>query len=422
MDLPGEIARLPKLATVRNQVNMGRQRMALAPRQCSWNNRKGTVVLLAAFTLALLLTCLAFAVDVGMLCVVRTQAQRCADAAALAGAWAMVNEDRVRGQIDEVHAAARQEAVKYAALQEVNGECPALDANELNDPGGQIVIGRLDNPADRTEALSFEDPHRYNAVQVRVACTAEQDNPVPMFFARILGLRTAAVAAQATAIFDGGNTVGFRVTEKTGNATLMPFAVKRQDWEGLLAEGGGDRWTWDPATETVSRGSDGKPELNIFPVKQQESGRGSGVGITPGNFGTVDVGNPNNSASDLVRQIREGISAEDLAWYDGELKLDATSGTLLLNGDTGMSASMRHALADVVGQPRTVLLYDEVSGQGNQTWFRIVGFAGVRIVDFKLSGKEKYVLVQPALVVDDAAIPGEPDSSYFVGQPVHLAR
>jgi hypothetical protein len=87
-----------------------------------------------------------------------------------------------------------------------------------------------------------------------------------------------------------------------------------------------------------------------------------------------------------------------------------------------MTVSMKDALTDVVGQARTVMLYSEATGQGNNTEFTIVGFAGVRIVAFSLTGQDKYILVQPAMVVDDAAIAGDAGSSHFVGQPVRLVR
>ena len=57
--------------------------------------------------------------------------------------------------------------------------------------------------------------------------------------------------------------------------------------------------------------------------------------------------------------------------------------------------------------------------------FRIIGFAGIRIVNVRLTGamEDKEVLVQPAFVSDDAAITGPGSGpSYFVYQPVHLVR
>ncbi|MBN2295468.1 MAG: hypothetical protein JXM70_23765, partial [Pirellulales bacterium] len=170
-------------------------------------------------------------------------------------------------------------------------------------------------------------------------------------------------------------------------------------------------------TGEVSPGSDGIREMVMFPEKEQ------GSTITPGNFGTVDIGNTGNGAPDLWRQIREGPSAEDLSHYDNnEIKLDPETGTLLLNGDTGITASMKTPLNEIIGHPRTIFLYESASGQGNNTWFTIVGFVGIRVVDVQLTGNNKYVLIQPSMVSDPSAIVGDTETSYFVGPPVHLVR
>ena len=46
------------------------------------------------------------------------------------------------------------------------------------------------------------------------------------------------------------------------------------------------------------------------------------------------------------------------------------------------------------------------------------------LMDFKLTGAaaDKYILVQPSMVQDPNTIPGDDDTSDFVGQRVHLAR
>ena len=50
------------------------------------NSRRGVVSVLAALLIAVLLGMVALSVDIGKVCVVQTQAQAVADAAALAGA------------------------------------------------------------------------------------------------------------------------------------------------------------------------------------------------------------------------------------------------------------------------------------------------------------------------------------------------
>jgi hypothetical protein len=363
----------------------------------------------------------AFAVDIGYLCMARAQAQRCADSAALAAATSIASDAWLSDDIEDLHTVARANALKFATLNQVRSEDVILDANFSNDLDGDVMIGRLDNLASREEEPSLVDPEESNTVLVRVRCDAEE-NPVRLFFARILGIGTAEISAEAAAVFERDNVVGFRPTEYTGNSGLMPFAVSVEDWEELVESMDGDderefadEWTYDPETQTVTPGSDGKPELRIFPDKRQ------GNSITPGNFGTVDIGNTNNSTSELSRQIREGISPDDMKHYNGELKLDQ-NGELYLNGDTGISASIESALAEAVGQSRSICLYGEVTGRGNTTRYKIVGFAGIRVVEHSLQGGNKYVTVQPALAMDTSAIVGEADASYFVGPAVYLVR
>lgn len=381
--------------------------------------RTGSIVLLAAFMLVVMLGIMAFAVDLGYMQVVRTEAQRCADAAALAGAWEMASEARLRGDDATAFDQARQKAAQFAALNKSGVVNPVLSLNHYNaDLQGDIILGRLDDPRDQTTAMSFADTSQFNTVSVRIRCTSDRGQQAPLFFARIFGFEDFGVTAEATATFDD-NVCGFRVTDNTPNASLIPFAIDADDWDMLVAGvQGTDNFGIDSEGEVVS-GSDGIPELKIFPGSTSQNGKH----VTPGNWGAVDIGNTNNSTADLRRQIQEGVSAGDLVPYDGTLSLDPHTGTLTLNGDTGISAGIKDALGDVVGQGRTALLYTEVTGQGNNTWYTINGFAGIRIVSYSLTGNDKYILVQPAYVFDPTAVtaPGA-DSSYFVGQPVHLTR
>ena len=216
---------------------------------------------------------------------------------------------------------------------------------------------------------------------------------------------------------------GFRVSKRTGKTGLLPFAVHVDVWNRLMsgAATAGDSYAYDAQTKTVSTGGDGVHELNMYPG----SGNGGGNNqLPPGNFGTVDIGNPNNSTADISRQIREGANAEDLAYFGGELRLDS-DGTLILQGDTGLSAGIKDDLQSIIGQPRTIPLFIKVTGNGNNSRFTVVGFAGIRVLNVKLTGSmnSKAVIIQPAIVVDDGAIAEDIDSySYFVFRPPALVR
>jgi hypothetical protein len=89
----------------------------------------------------------------------------------------------------------------------------------------------------------------------------------------------------------------------------------------------------------------------------------------------VNIGAPNNSVSDFSRQIRHGISAQDLEYHGGELSF-GDNGTLELNGEPGISGAIQDDLLAIVGQARALPLFSTVTGPGNNATFTIVGFRG----------------------------------------------
>jgi hypothetical protein len=179
-----------------------------------------------------------------------------------------------------------------------------------------------------------------------------------------------------------------------------------------------DNWTstWDAAHQkwVVTSGADGTKEVNLFP-----QGTGS-----PGNRGTVDIGSSNNSTADIARQILTGISPADMAKMGGKLQFN-DSGTLTLNGDTGISAGVKDELGSIIGQPRIIPLFNKVVGPGNNAQYTIVKFVGVRILDVDLAGKmdDKRVMIQPANVRIKGGIPSTgPQVTNYIYSPVWLAR
>lgn len=405
--------------TVRTDSHSGSCRVPCLPRARTVHLRRGNVVIYVTVGLVMSLGFAAMAVDLGMLFVTRTELQSSADAAALAGAMRLLDESRLKGQAeyDEVTAQTRAEAAAMAAANRVLNASPYVDQNQSNAPDGDVVIGYLRDPTDFNDTLSFDRPELFNSVQVRVRRDPLRNGAIPLIFARVFGEQSVNGWAQATATFQDGVT-GYEVTDQTGNADLLPLSLHVNWWQNLMsgAYTHGDNYTFDPETGQVTPGPDGIEELNIFP------GAGSGQ-LPPGNFGTVDIGNPNNSTADISRQIRYGVSADDLAWFGGRLYIPP-GGSISLNGDTGLSAAIKDDLEAIKGLPRAIPLFNEVSGPGNNAYFNVIGFAGIRIMNVKLTGSmsSKRVVVQPAYVVDDAAIAEAGGNSYYVYRPVALSR
>jgi hypothetical protein len=359
-----------------------------------------------------------FAVEVGYLCVARGQLQNAADAAALAAAWDLMDEDRFQGETDGAFARTRERARQYASLNLVLGAGCDVPDNPWNDANADLVIGRLDNASNHQESLSVTgDPARFNSVLVRVRRDAELNGRVPLFFSRLLGIDSAALSAEAVASFEDG-LVGFRRPSRSPSSAVIPFAVDERDFGSLLDGIGPDTWSFDKPTKRLALGRDDIPEMNMYPDR---TGEGKGrSGITPGNFGTVVIGGA-SGASTLVRQLETGLSEADLANHGGALKLSETSGSLELAGNTGLSAGIESALHKLVGETRIILLYREVANPGANATFTISGFAGVRILDVDLRGKDKHVTIQPAYIPTDGIV-GDVGSSYFISPRPRLVR
>jgi hypothetical protein len=252
---------------------------------------------------------------------------------------------------------------------------------------------------------------------------SSQNGSIRTWFANTLGFSSVDMQATATATLQG-NIQGIRATAQTGNGGMAPIALHIDAWNGLL--GGtwttGDNYAYDDSSGNVNPGTDGVNELNFYP--------GSGpTQLPPGNFGTVDIGSDSNSTADIARQILHGVSEADLAYHGGSLAL-GEDGTLILNGDTGLSASIKDELEAIKGRGIIIPLFSDVSGPGDNAMFTVVGFAGVRIMNVKLTGKmdKKEVIIQPAFVIDDAAVSSGgdtvsgPTTSWFVYEPIRLTR
>jgi len=359
-------------------------------------------------------------VDIGMMYRARNEAQASADAAAMAAAWRLMDQNRLRGPsyVTSVTAAARQAAVDYASYNVIINDAPVLDSNTGNSTSGDVVVGRLVDPDDANEDLDFTDPSRFNAVHVLLHRDDIRNGPIELYFAAVFGHEDSEISASATAAFFDG-VIGWNVTESTGNAGVLPLALHVDAWNALLAGTltSGDSYSYDASNGNVTGGSDGILELNLYP--------GAGTGqLPPGNFGTVDIGSPNNSTSVIANQILYGLTESDLAYHGGTLEL-GSDGTLPLNGDTGLSAQLKDPLTEIIGKPRAIPIFNQVAGNGEGAMFTVVGWVGVRIMNVKLTGSmsSKRVIIQPAYLLDDSAVVSEnTGQSSFVFKPVQLVR
>lgn len=380
------------------------------PSRRNIRHRRGATLILTVAMMFMLFSFLAFGIDTGYLSQSRAEIRRTADAAALAGCWELYE------QLDAGQTAAAAMPQVRLACADMAGRNPVCRLNPQLDTSvttQEISIGYTNDIRAANITANPADP--YFAVRVTVNKNAERNGEVPFFFGRIFGASGQAMQAQATAIM-ARQIRGFSMPP-TGDwhVDVLPFALDQDTWNALLANNAEDSYRYNPADQSVTGGSDGVLEVNLYP-----QGTGS-----PGNRGTVDIGGANNSTSDIARQIVHGISADDLAALGKPLVLDG-DGVMSLNGDTGISAGVKDELASIIGQKRIIPIFSSVSGNGNNANYTIVKWVGVRIMDVRLTGKMsgKKLVVQPAPVLARWGVSATSGTSWSDNllSPVMLAR
>jgi hypothetical protein len=168
----------------------------------------GATLYLVAASLVVLLGMSALAIDLVSFYVVRNEAQRAADAGALAGATILAQgcTSASRGCVS-------------GGAQETPATTQAIVVASTNLVGGQA-------PGASTVDVSFNYPNQYEPqVIVTVHRDTAKGNPMPTFFGKILGVTSADISAKAVA-------EGFTAA---GVTCVRPFLVPNCDPNHPLA-------------------------------------------------------------------------------------------------------------------------------------------------------------------------------------------
>lgn len=376
-------------------------RLKACRQKSSIPDRRGSVLVLAAAMLAMLFAMTAFAVDLGYLSMTKTQLQSGADSSALGAALELTNGLGVAPTLTPNQAAANAgTAATTLAQLHRNGDRSSTYVLPSRDMRyGQLTWDSVGGKWAKTFGAA-----PYNLVEVslrRDQGAGGTDGRVPLMFGRVLGHQDAALYETAAAALLPG--VGVKLSAgSTGTVGILPIALDEPTWAALMAGVGVDNYRYNAGTNTVTNASDGILEVDLYPYGNQA--------LPPGNRGTVDLGSPNNSTNDLKRQILYGLNAYDLSFFGGVLTTD--NGPIPINGDTGISAGIKAELEAIKGQPRLIPLFSQVSGPGNNATYTVTRFVPIRILNVKLTGNPKAVVVQPAPFSSPAVIPGHVSVTY----------
>ncbi|HVB29624.1 MAG TPA: pilus assembly protein TadG-related protein [Terriglobia bacterium] len=171
-------------------------------------NERGVSIILIAVGMVFILGMAGLGVDLASLYVGRSQAQRAADAAALAGAQSLVAEGCTSNVGSTISSScmtiARQRAEAVGNLNLIAGISPGITDADVTFP-----------------STSISDPQ----VQVMAARDTSHSNPMPTFFVKIFGIATANVSATAKA--EAFNPSGS--TTSVGAECLKPWLLPNCD-------------------------------------------------------------------------------------------------------------------------------------------------------------------------------------------------
>ena len=194
--------------------------------------------------------------------------------------------------------------------------------------GGELAAG--------TAGLSFA----CTSTGFTVSVTGTQDSPT--FFGQIYGASKIPISQSAKAVIGPAKEV-------TG---LRPFAVCQAD-AGLMATTG--------LSFTISFDSSD-----------------AGCGYAPGNWGVLDFDGGNNSTGSVADWILNG--------YSGSISVATPS---YFDGNPGAPnpGALESEMDAILGIDITLPVFDAVTGNGNNTKFRITGFVTATMCGWKFQNK-----------------------------------
>ena len=163
--------------------------------------QRGVTAIVVAIVLPVLIAVVALAVDVGYLAVTKNELQNIADASALAGARQLGSIYQTMSYEDQQIYVCDPAPIKDMA-KEIASKNRAGGKDNIIINDGDIIIGDWDG-GTQTLTATLNQP---DAVEVTARRDGGANGPIVTFFARIFGIDTEDVVADATAALTGQST------------------------------------------------------------------------------------------------------------------------------------------------------------------------------------------------------------------------
>lgn len=396
-----------------------------------WSRRRGATAVLVALLLIPLLAFVALCVDIGWMATTKSTLQNAADSAAAAGArqltdnfaaYSISSQTHGHSLIDSAQASALSYSQKFCSYNGAGG------VSSLKLLASDTVYGFTDASNTFSPVVAYS--HFPNTVKVTVRRDASSNGRLPFFFAPAIGIKDTTLSATATTtvytglitafgpvsqVSGGAGGVGSGVPAGAGGATgggtwgdsywsdgtsmkgtLLPVAFDVNTWNNFFATGASP-------DGTIQTDTTGTPLIHIYPSPKQ----------SPGNFGLLCIGPWTNADAIYKNWILNGPSACDLQYLANSGAYPVSLSTpKAWKGTPGLRSTLGSAFSAIIGQPRLLPLfqpktttpYQAASGNGSNTTYSIVGFAGVMVTSVSGQGTNMDICVQPCSVLDPTAV------------------
>lgn len=391
----------------------------------SRRRQKGSTLTILAFSMLALTAMLGAAIDLVAFYTVRSEAQRAADAAALAGAKVFVSSGCVGGASAT---SCTSTTVKAAAA----AQAAAIGNNNLvggANPGISGTISGSCPPTSANDVCFTVDAAGTNPrIGVLVQRTTAHGNAMPTFFAQILGISSVDVSAQANAeAFSptGGSTSSPSICL----SCLKPFIAVDCDTNRTVPKTNANAnpvctvtgstnnpYFINPTTKAVVNPgiapngiigeaialhqNDGPADWGTIDLGQGNGNiRGAITSCYPGNWGCGDqielvpgkrVGQVTSGVQDLINEGSGGCSTNK-----GQDTISVNANNTPPFTITGGANNTNGYAGKVISSSDSIVLvpvYDGTStGNGSHTTFTIIGFMQLFLTDACHSGSDDTV-------------------------------
>lgn len=170
-----------------------------------FNNQRGAVAVIVAITLAVLLSFLALAIDVGYIYATKNELQNAADSAALAATGKLGNLYSLATDPTTYNCESDRDQIVAVAQAVVGSGKNKAGGSDISIRNADIFINNIDTPAGTK--FSTNDYNQPDAVRVIARRDSILNSQIATFFAQIFGVDSVPVVADATAALTGQSTM-----------------------------------------------------------------------------------------------------------------------------------------------------------------------------------------------------------------------